>query len=83
MLFNLAAPKHQNKSGSPFVRSFMRAEKNKKIINAQTSRRSRRPKMPQFAVPFEDGRAAGKCIAAWEGEGKDPTDMLLDSIVAL
>ena len=83
MLFNLAAPKHRNKSGSPFVRSFMRAEKNKKIIIAQTSRRSRRPKMPQLAVPFEDVLQRGKCIAAWEGESKDPADMLSASIVVI
>ena len=61
----------------------MRAEKNKKIIIAQTSRRSRRPKMPQFAVPFEDVLQRGKCIAAWEGESKDPADMSLVSIVVI
>ena len=53
--------------------SFMRAE-NKNIINAQTSRRSRRPKMPQS--PLRTG-GRGKCIAAWEEESKVPAGVTI------
>lgn len=84
VLFNLAAPKEEmkNKSGSPpppfvYERERERAEivkKNKNIINERANfaplSASKNATAQSPLRMFE--RAEGKCIAAWEDEGKDP-----------